>query len=189
MGMQRQWQWLGCGGVVAASLAIATLPFSGGRAIQLSDGTVYFAQVPRLERTRTTHRGVGAFGATYYFTLSIPPNAGEPLQEVTFAQETGVDRVEFLLDRTRAYRGNRRQDSVTLGAVTADDQGMVSARFEPPIQPGERVTIGLYPEHNPSTGGAYLFRVTAFPEGEKSYGQFLGFGRLRFIETGGGGRG
>lgn len=33
--------------------------------------------------------------------------------------------------------------------------------------------------------GVYLFGVTAFPAGEKSHGQFIGFGRLHFYNDGG----
>ena len=166
------------------SLAIAPLSCSGVQAIQLSDGTVYFAQIPRLQDTKTTHNGAGAFGATYYFTISLPPDAGEPLQRVTFAQTEGVDRIDFILKRTHAYRNNRRRDTVSLRANTTDAQAGVTVRFAPPIQPGETVTLGLRPDHNPNTGGVYLFSVTAFPAGEKAHGQFVGFGRLHFYENG-----
>lgn len=182
--MRRSWRSLGFGKVLMVSMAIATHSFSGVQAIQLSDGTVYFAQIPRLEETTTTHNGAGAFGATYYFTLSLPLDAGEPLQRVTFAQAEGVDRIDFILKRTHAYRNNRRRDTVALGAITTDAQEDVSVRFDPPIQPGETVTLGLRPEHNPNTGGIYLFSVTAFPAGEKAHGQFVGFGRLHFYENG-----
>ena len=106
-----------------------------------------------------------------------------PLQRVTFAQTEGVDFVDFNLKRTRAYLGNRRRNVASLASVAVDEQGEVSTYFDPPIQPGETVTIGLRPYHNPDTGGVYLFGVTAFPAGEKSYGQFLGFGRLHFYEN------
>lgn len=115
------------------SLAIASFSCSGVQAIQLSDGTVYFAQIPRLEDTKTTHNGAGAFGATYYFTISLPPDAGEPLQRVTFAQTEGVDRIGFILKRTHAYRNNRRRDTVSLRANTTDAQAGVTVRFAPPF--------------------------------------------------------
>nr|WP_199755917.1 DUF2808 domain-containing protein [Chroococcidiopsis cubana] len=47
------------------------------------------------------------------------------------------------------------------------------------MSPGTTVTVALRAKRNPS-GGIYLFGVTAFPTGEKSSGQFLGYGRLHF---------
>jgi len=57
--------------------------------------------------------------------------------------------------------------------------------FDPPVTPGKR-SIGLRPVRNLRFSGVYLFGVTAYPVGEKSHGQFLGFGRLHFY--GGGSR-
>jgi Protein of unknown function (DUF2808) len=57
-------------------------------------------------------------------------------------------------------------------------------QFNPPVQPGRKVTIALSPQRNPAYSGVYLFGVTAFPTGEKSHGQFLGFGRLHFYDGG-----
>jgi hypothetical protein len=56
--------------------------------------------------------------------------------------------------------------------------------FDPPVPPGKIITIGLRPTRNPLYDGVYLFRVTAFPPGEKATGQFLGFGRLQFYTDG-----
>ncbi len=49
-------------------------------AIQLQDGTVYFASPPRLVGAATTYNEVYVWGATYYFTLTLPENAGMPLK-------------------------------------------------------------------------------------------------------------
>jgi len=46
-------------------------------AIQLQDGTVYFAQPDPLTR-QTTFNSVHEWGATYYFTINVPQQAGEP---------------------------------------------------------------------------------------------------------------
>jgi len=35
---------------------------------------------------------------------------------------------------------------------------------------------------NPCYGGAYLFGLTAFPQGEVPHGQFLGYGRIHFYQ-------
>jgi hypothetical protein len=165
-------------------LAIATWGgFSpSAQAIQLADGTVYFAQVPRLIKATTTFNDVRFWGATYYFTLSIPEDAGEPLQQVTFVQKEGLDKIDFNLKQTRAYENGKRDHPIALGKVSATQGRVISVTFEPPVPPGKTVTIALRPFYNPDFSGVYLFGVTAFPQGEKAHGQFLGYGRLQFYD-------
>lgn len=151
------------------------------QAVQLRDGTVYFVQPPDLVAATTTFKGVSAWGATYYFTINVPANAGEPLQRVTIAQRDGSDNIRFKLDDSRAFEGtrDRRGEKLTLGEVIRDRE-TVTVNFNPPVTPGKTITIGLRPVRNPLFSGVYLFGVTAFPPGEKAHGQFLGFGRFHF---------
>ncbi|MCU0552080.1 MAG: DUF2808 domain-containing protein [Leptolyngbya sp. Prado105] len=166
---------------IALSLFGLTLP---AQAVQVR-GTTYFVSPPRLVSASTSHNQVYAWGATYSFTLEVPENSGEPLQRVTIAQDEGVDRVRFKLLDTRAFNGDRRsRTQLSLGEVTLDEKTKaVTVNFNPPIPPGQRVTISLAPERNPAYGGIYLFGVTAFPTGEPAYGQFLGFGRISIYEN------
>ncbi|WP_341531105.1 DUF2808 domain-containing protein [Nostoc sp. UHCC 0302] len=153
------------------------------QAVQLRDGTVYFVQPPSLVSATTTYKGVNVWGATYYFTISLPENAGEPLQRVTITQREGAENIRYDLDNTRAFVGTsaRKGSQLTLGAVTRTrETRTVSVNFDPPVTPGQTVTIALRPVKNPSFSGVYLLGVTAFPVGEKSHGQFLGFGRFQF---------
>lgn len=157
-------------------------------AVQLRDGTVYFVQPPDLVNTTTTFNSVNAWGATYYFTINIPTQAGEPLGRVTINQHEGADKIRFKLDDSRAFVGTRNQKGapLSLAQVTQDrNKQTVILNFDPPVTPGQTITIGLRPGKNPRISGVYLFGVTAFPRGEKSHGQFLGYGRLQFY---GGGR-
>lgn len=180
--------WLGI--ALAAALgttgAISQSSDQISQAVQLQDGTVYFNSPPTLENAATTERLTTIRGATYYFTLNLPENAGEPLQRVTIAQQdssNAVRRVEYETEDTRAFIGtNRRgENPLTLGETTYDrDTQTVSVTFDPPVPPGTVVTIGLRPERNPRQEGIYEFGVTAYPAGDKSYGQFLGYGRLSF---------
>lgn len=152
------------------------------RGIQLADGTIYFAQPPDLVAATTTFRNPGVW-AKYYFTIRLPDNAGEPLQRVTLTQREGLEDIRFDLEDSYAFEGTRsdKGQRLKLGEVTRDRQTQtVSVTFDPPISPGKTVTLLLRPVHNPLRGGVYLFGVTAFPAGEKSKGQFLGFGRLEF---------
>ena len=156
-------------------------------AIREADGTVYFAQPPSLVKAITIYRNPRV-PSTYYFTLSLPENAGEPLQRVTFTQKEGIEDIKFNLKRTyaEAERVSGSEQRLNLGEVTRDSKTQtVSVTFNPPVPPGTTVKIGLRSVSNPLTGGIYLFGVKAFPAGEKSHGQFLGFGRLQFSMPGG----
>jgi hypothetical protein len=172
-------------GRILAGLAIGLVAFvpTVTQAVQFADGTVHFVAVPRLVQARTTNNNTGYFGATYYFTVNLPQDAGEPLQQLTFEQKEGLNRIKFLPLRTRAFADERRRQPVIPSDVQVDEQGVVSVRFEPPIAPGKTLVVGLRTRHNPQTDGVYLFGVTAFPAGEKSQGQFLGFGRLHFYDS------
>ncbi len=153
------------------------------RGVQLRDGTVSFVQQPRLVEATTTIKDINAWGATYYFTINLPQNAGEPLQTVTFNQHEGVDNIRFKLEDTRAFVGTRRDkgENISLGAVTRDKKTRtVTVVFDPPVTPGKTITVGLRPLQNPFSSGVYLFGVKAFPAGAKTAGQFMGYGRLQF---------
>lgn len=183
-------------GAMAAALALNSavggLAISSVQAVQLSDGRVYFVQPPRLGRVATTERTALASYATYDFTISVPADAGEPLQRVTVAQRDGDTSNRRILVNPRNVRAvavdrGDRGTSLPLGDVTFDrDTQTVTVNFDPPIQPGTTVTISIRPNRNPYSGGVYLFGVTAFPAGATPYGQFLGYGRIDIDDRGDG---
>jgi hypothetical protein len=165
---------------------VSQLQNLSAQAIQLQDGTVYFAHPPTLKNAVTTERRVTSSGATYYFTLDLPEDAGEPLQRIVINQKDGSTYnrlVKYRTEDTRAFTGTYRQRGEALPVQqTTFDQATqtVTVTFDAPVPPGTTVTIGLRPQRNPQMDGIYLFGVTAFPQGEKSYGQFIGYGRLQF---------
>ncbi|MBD2070889.1 DUF2808 domain-containing protein [Leptolyngbya sp. FACHB-671] len=181
--------WLGA--TLAATIGFAAILSPTAQAVQLSDGRVYFERPPSLVDSGTTRNRVSAYNPTYYFTLEVPQDAGEPLGRIEIAQQDAsnfVRRVEFEPEDSRAFIGTRgdRGEALTLGNVTADEGNQtVSITFDPPVPPGTVVTLGLKVERNPRSEGVYLFGVTAFPSGEAAYGQFLGYGRFNFYEAGG----
>lgn len=173
------------GATLAAVVGIWGVAIPSIQAIQLPDGRVAFEKPPRLLEATTTYKEVNVWGATYYFTLSLPENAGEPLGRVTIRQRQGFDDIRFKLKNSEAFEGTPEDDGekLTLKEVTQDRDGRtISVTFDPPVQPGKTVTIALRPVRNPFTGGAYIFGVTAFPAGEKAYGLELGVGRLQFYD-------
>ncbi len=171
------------------AIGLSAVLWAGGTAaiaVQLRDGRVYFVQPPSLLKTTTTQSGTRVWGATYYFTLRVPETAGEPLQQVAIAQREGADTIRYDLDETFAFVQSEAQPrtQIPVGEVTADRKARtVTVNFDPPVAPGQTVTIGLRPVRNPGVSGVYLFGVTAFPAGEAAYGQFLGYGRLHFYNS------
>ncbi len=189
--MNRMQQW---GTAIALALGSTTLAISGINplaAVQVADGTIYFDRPPSLAGATATRSDVYASRPRYYFTLEIAEDAGEPLGQVMIAQETSYGAFGDVIDDLRsaeAFLGTRRDrdQAVTIQNVSIDeDQQSVTLTFDPPVPPGNTVTVALQPERNPRRSGVYLFGVTAYPAGEKTYGQFLGYGRLHFYDRGG----
>jgi hypothetical protein len=129
--------WLG--------IALATTVIGGiaevTQAVQLRDGTVYFVQPPELVEATTTFKDINVWGATYYFTLNLPQNAGEPLQRVTINQYDGTSDIRFDLEDSRAFVGtrDRKGTKLKLGEVTREkDTKTVFVTFDPPCTSRER---------------------------------------------------
>lgn len=179
---------------IALALGSTTVMISGINplaAVQVADGTIYFDRPPDLVGATTTRSSVYTSRPRYYFTLEVLENAGEPLGQVMIAQETSYGAFGDVIEDLRsaeAFIGTRRdrEQAITIQDVVIDeDQQSVTLTFDPPVAPGNTVTIALEPERNPRRSGVYLFGVTAYPSGEKTYGQFLGYGRLHFYDRGG----
>ncbi|MGK7919627.1 MAG: DUF2808 domain-containing protein [Trichodesmium sp.] len=154
-------------------------------AIETKDGTVYFAQPPRLITAVTTRSETYVWSATYYFTLSLLPDAGVPLKQVKISKTEGSSNIRYNPDKIIAFEGTHRNkgQQLTVEEVTVDKKtDTISVIFNPPVPPGKTFTIGLRPVRTPRYGGIYLFGVTAFPAGEKPHGHFLGYGRLHFYD-------
>jgi Protein of unknown function (DUF2808) len=171
------------GTTLACVTAIWGYSLDLSQAVKLRDGKVYFVQPPRLLDTATTFNDVNVWGATYYFTVRLPENAGESLQRITINQREGVDNIRFDLKDSFAFEGTRNNEGQNLefkDAISNHKTQTVELTFDPPVSPGKTITIALKPVQNPMVEGVYLFGVTAFPAGEISHGQFLGYGRLQF---------
>lgn len=176
----RKW---GFGAALALALSIG--PGLAAQSVQLANGKTYFVQPPRFEGATATQKTAYFWGSTYYFTLSVPENAGESLQAVMIAPEDGPDRARFDVSQTEAVAKTKVQESrVPLREVTQDPKTRaITVTFDQPVAPGSVVRIGLYATRNPEVGGIYLYGVTAYPTGEQPYGQFLGYGRIHIVRT------
>ena len=168
-----------------AGILAGSVPSTQAR--QLSDGTVFFEKSPRLLDAFSTFSSVRVWGAKYYFIIELPANAVEPLQKVIIQQRQGEENIRFRLERTLAFEGSPYERGVRLSLQTAthnQETKEIEVIFDPPIAPGTIFTVGLEARRNPRYGGIYLFGVTVFPAGEKSYGLYLGPGRFHFYQNG-----
>lgn len=194
------------GTAITCTAATFTYDLGLSQAVQLQDGTVYFVEPPSLIAAVNTYKDIYIPNVSYYFTVNIPDNAGEPLQRITINQYQGADDIYFDLKHTSVFEGSSHKgQKIALKDVTSEvsrtpttpgeklgqtrprKTRIVSITFDQPVPPGRTITIELIAEQNPSVSGVYLFGVTAFPPGEKVHSQFLGFGRLQFYSYGPGG--
>ncbi|HEY9831064.1 MAG TPA: DUF2808 domain-containing protein [Stenomitos sp.] len=171
---------------LAALASVWPIASSSTLALELANGRTSFKKALGFMGATTTYNETDVWGARYYFTLSIPENAGEALGQVSINQRQGFETIDFKLNNTQAFVGTPRNqgEQLTLKSVTQDSQSpAISVVFEPPVQPGTTVTIELRPVRNPSFSGVYIFGVTAFPAVENPYGLYLGVGRLQFYDS------
>lgn len=167
------------------SIPVLCLPVVAG---QLSNGRTFFDRSPRLVRNFVS-RPIARFPSTYEFTITIPTDAGAPLQAVTISQED-AQGVEFDSSKSVAFLGDRygagtQLPLASIGGSESNNPRKTTIVFDQPVQPGLTVTIAVEAKRNPSSGGIYLFGVTAYPVGDKANGLFLGYGRLTFYDQGG----
>jgi Protein of unknown function (DUF2808) len=174
--VRRPLLWLGF------SILLITLP---AWAIQIGDGTVFFARPPILDRAQASNRNTNVPGVVYSFTIEMPNNAGEPLHKLVFEQANGAESFRFDLNNVLAFSGRSRSSGKRQPATLQQEFDRLVMTFNPPILPGKTITVALPVIRNPSLSGTYFIGVTAIPQGEKVEEQFIGFGRFR-IQKGGG---
>jgi len=119
-----------------------------------------------------TTKTVNVWGATYYLP-SAYRQCRWTAQRVTITQREGADDIRF--SNTRAFVGtrNRKGERLILKWLRREKK-TVSVTFDRRWLRAKR-SSGLRPVRNPRFSGVYLFGVTAYPVGEKSHGQFLGW--------------
>jgi len=167
--------------ILGIALALFSIPIAAGEAVKLRDGKTYFAQPPTLIDAFTFQNSVNVGGAVYNFNIRVPQNAGESLQRVEIKQFRAVD--DIAIDPSDVQTGVAIAILPDPKPDNSQDKN-ISVTFNPPIRAGESINIRLRAVRNPRYGGVYLFGVTAFPQGDDPYGQFLGYGRLHFYESG-----
>ncbi|MEB3210223.1 MAG: DUF2808 domain-containing protein [Leptolyngbyaceae bacterium] len=180
---------IGLSTIGISTIGMSAIGFGTAQAVQFSDGTVHFENPPRLIDSAIREQSVSDNNVKYFFLLSVPEDAGEPLQRIEIVQEHGdlfTREIDFDPEDSVAYIGHRRSvgEELTIGTSDFnDDTNTMSLTFDPPIPPGTDLTIRLNAERNPRRSGVYLMGVTAYPEGTEPSGQFLGFGRFHIFDS------
>ena len=144
---------------------------------------VAFRKAPRLLDIYTTYNVVRTRSAKYYFDITIPDDAGVPLQKVEIELRKGQEDIYYKLEKTVAYLGThrRRGDKLPIEKVSLDEEtGVITVDFANSLPPGTTFTVSLKPRRNPDYDGIYVFGVTVFPQGENPYGLYLGSRSLYF---------
>lgn len=154
-----------------------------GQSMEMNAKQSFFHHPPQLIRTAASQISTYT-PSTYEFTIALPENAGQPLKAVKITQEPNFEIIKFATNRSQAFAGNRYAAGpqialASIGGMENSADG-VTIVFDQPVQPGQTVTIALEAKSNPSWSGIYLFGVTAYPDGQPSLGQSLGYGRLHF---------
>jgi hypothetical protein len=150
------------------------------QAVELQ-GQTWFARPPWKVDFRNYYWYVMQAGGEYYFTLTLPEQAGVGLGGLLIQQTRGVDR-QFPLnaERSRAFLGVPRREGPAI-AVQADfdnERRRYAIRFPQPPQPGQTVTVALRPWTNPSQADTYMFSVQALPDGPNPVPASLGFATM-----------
>ncbi len=123
--------------------------------------------------------------STYEFTLTVPANAGQSLKAVMISQVENLETVSFDANQSQAFAGKRfamgsEIPLASIGGEQPTNPSEITIVFDQPVQPGRTLTVAVKADSNPNYGGVYLFGVTAYPAGENSLGQFIGYGRINF---------
>ncbi|RMF24149.1 MAG: DUF2808 domain-containing protein, partial [Cyanobacteria bacterium J083] len=171
---------------ITTTLMLSSILFCGANlnsislAVQRRDGSVSFVKSPRLQEVVTTFNGTNVPYAKYYFTILLPEDIGEPLQQIAIQQREGMEDIKFDLDKTLAFLGTRgdRQTSIQIKSVEQKEEGennnTILITLAEPIAPGNTVTLSLKPKRNPRYGGVYLFGVIVYPAAKLPYGLYIG---------------
>ena len=167
--------WLTLGLVVSSSLTAVS-------AHQLADGRFTFDHAPRLVNATTNQLASFVSGATYEFTLTVPPDAGASLQAVTISPAATAPKIQFALNQSQAVANGRTIHIAAIGGASSND---VTIAFAHPIPPGSTVTISLLAQHEAGSVGVDLFGMTAYPVGDATNGLFLGYERVTRFSPGG----
>ncbi len=170
--------------ILPSSLVVLAMP---AIAAPLTNGRFSFDRAPQLVQVNSNAAQTNGRNHTYELVITVPQDAGAPLQAIRISQPQTATPVTFQPSATRVVAGNPGQDIPLVNVGGAQpNPGELTLVLHHAVQPGETVRIQLTGDRNPSSSGIYLLGVTAYPTGENSPGLFLGYGRVTvYAPTGG----
>ncbi|AIE75880.1 MULTISPECIES: DUF2808 domain-containing protein [unclassified Synechocystis] len=151
-----------------------------------ANATFFTGTPPSLADVDASFNGVNMPDSRYFFSVSLPSGEVEPLGRVVLHQQPSPSPISLDLSQTEVFLGlpsQRGNDLPSSSVSISGDSQTIVVQFNPPIAPGNTVTIALLAEQNPEVEGVYQFRVQAFPSGPAPVGLDLGVGRLQFYEN------
>ena len=149
-------------------------------------GQTWFSRPPWRVVFRSFYWYVMQTGVEYYFTVTMPEQAGVGLGGLEIQQTRGVDtQFPFMAERTRAFLGEPRREGPAVPVQASFDEvgRRYSLRFPEPPQPGQTITVALRPWHNPSQADTYMFAVQALPAGANPVPASLGFATMPIYDA------
>ena len=149
------------------------------------NGSTWFTKPPWKVEFRNYYWYVMQTGGEYYFTVSLPEQAGAGLGGLQIQQTRGVDTsFPFAPERTRAFLGRPRREGPAIPVTAQFDaqSRCVSVQFPQPPQPGQTITVALRPWYNPTQSDTYMFAVQALPAGPNPRAASLGFATMPIYE-------
>ncbi|MEL6247311.1 MAG: DUF2808 domain-containing protein [Cyanobacteria bacterium J06627_15] len=167
---------------VASAGITGQFKYPTAHAVEFSDGSTAFVTPPQFVEASSTSAEPGQRNSTQFFTIDLAETADEPLYRVDIIPQNLVSYIRpYRLQETQAFEGSRfnRGDELPLGEVTEEaDTKTVSVIFDPPVEPGRRITVALRPQHTPRLSGIYIFRIVTFPPGERPRSHIAGHARI-----------
>ena len=149
------------------------------------EGQTWFTRPPWKVTFTNYYAYVGQTAAVYYFTVTLPEQAGAGLGGLVIQQTRGVDRsFQFAPGRTQAFLGLPRREGASIPVQAQFDQNerRITEQFLQPPQPGQTVTVALKPWNNPFQSDTYMFSVQAVPAGPNPVPASLGFATMPIFD-------
>ena len=167
-------------GLTKGALAQGMVP---GAAAQSQQQT-WFTSPPTSVRF-TNYYWYVMLASEYYFTVTLPSNAGAGLGGMVIQQTRGSDRnFQFFPNQTTAFVGTPRQEgkAFPVKAVFDDASRTMTVTFLEAPQPGQTVTVSLVPQNNPRWSDTYMFAVQALPAGPNPVAASLGYATMNIYD-------
>lgn len=141
---------------------------------------------PPSSVTFTNYYWYVMLASQYYFTVTLPANAGAGLGGMVIQQTRGADRnFQFFPNQTTAFLGTPRREGQSFPVQAQFDNASrtMTVTFPQPPQPGQTITLSLVPQNNPRWADTYMFAVQALPAGPNPVPASLGYATMGIYNT------